>query len=126
MLLGLAIAVLLALVIQLNALRLRRSDSFHMADGGVIDLKAWIVVEVAPVADRILRRPAQALLAIGRRLAARRAGGHGRAPGTHRTASAAPVRILDELRAQMRRRSAQSTGPPAWQVPRLWPPAVLA
>jgi hypothetical protein len=126
MLLGLAIAVLLALAFQLNALRLRGSDSFYMTADGAISLKAWIVVEIVPVADRILHRPARAFLAVGRLAAGRRANHHGRYPEKRRAANAIRMRILDELYAALRRRSAQSTGPPAWQVPRPWPGAVIA
>ena len=45
MLLGLAVAVLLALMLQLNALRARRTPAFECAHDGIIHLKAWIVLE---------------------------------------------------------------------------------
>jgi hypothetical protein len=45
MLLGLAAAVLLAMVLQLGALRARKAAAFECASGGVINLKAWVVLE---------------------------------------------------------------------------------
>jgi hypothetical protein len=51
MLLGLAVAVLLALMLQLNALRARRAEAFECASDGVIHLKAWVVLETSPDAE---------------------------------------------------------------------------
>ena len=60
MLLGLVAAVMLAVLLQLNAQRSVRSDPFEFAADGVIHLRCWVVVETpACVASRpILALPA--------------------------------------------------------------------
>ena len=60
MLLGLLAAVMLAVLLQLNAERSRRSDPFDFAADGTIHLHCWVVVETqAAVASRpILALPA--------------------------------------------------------------------
>ena len=65
MLLGLLAAVMLAVLLQLNAGRSRRSDPFDFAADGTIDLRCWVVVET-PI--RVTCRPILALPA-PRRLA---------------------------------------------------------
>ena len=53
MLLGLLAAAMLATLIQLHALRAKRSQAFEFAADGVIHLRCWTVVEtVVAVCDR--------------------------------------------------------------------------
>ena len=47
MLLGLLAAVMLATLLQLNALRSRRAEAFAFAADGTIDLRCWTVVEAS-------------------------------------------------------------------------------
>ena len=84
MLLGLLAAVMLAVLLQLNAQRSRRSDPFEFTADGVINLRCWVVAETCvQVASRPIlalpapRRQAQPLSFVGemrmmRRPAARR------------------------------------------------------
>ncbi len=72
MLLGLMAAVMLAVLLQLNAQRSSRSDASEFASGGVIELRCWVVVDTPVcVASRPIlalpapRRPAEPLRFIG-------------------------------------------------------------
>ena len=58
MLLGLLVAIGLAVLLQLNAQRRARADDFAFAEGGVINLRAWVVVEEP---TRLTARPILAL-----------------------------------------------------------------
>ena len=58
MLLGLLAAIILAVLLQLNAQRRVRAGDFDFAEGGVINLRAWVVVE-DPI--RLAARPILAL-----------------------------------------------------------------
>jgi hypothetical protein len=70
MLLGLAVAVLLALMLQLNALRARRAQAFECAPDGVIHLKAWVVLEAAAdAAPRVVALAARQVLMLPSRIA---------------------------------------------------------
>ena len=64
MLLGLMAAALLATLLQLHALRARRTPAYDCGGDGVIHLRCWTVVETAPIAclatARMLALPAPA------------------------------------------------------------------
>ena len=66
MLLGLLAAAMLAVLLQLNAVRSRRSDPFDFADDGTIRLRCWVVVETQPA---LASRPILALPAPRRQAA---------------------------------------------------------
>ena len=117
MLLGLALAILLALMLQMNALRARRAAAFDCAQDGVIDLKAWIVLETSPIdelapcaleaARQVLMLPSRLARVVRRRLF------H---PAAWRLA-----RLLDLWRAPAapaEDRIVAATGPPPWRSPR--------
>ncbi len=122
MLLGLAIAVLLALIFQLNALRVRRSAAFDLAGSGVIHLKAWIVVETGPGGP--VRLVGEVLMLARRGARAIRAGRlfQIRTPRPrHRPRAHDPARPGDAREIRWKPQTCQaawSTGPPPWQVPR--------
>ena len=119
MLLGLAIAVLLALMLQLNALRVRRPAAFDLAGNGVIHLKAWIVVETGPA-----RLVGEVLMLAGRAVRAVRArrlfqAGKVKRRRRYWTRGSIVSAAAQATRwAPQGRRAAWSTGPPPWQVPR--------
>ncbi|HEX4095907.1 MAG TPA: hypothetical protein VHX64_04215, partial [Caulobacteraceae bacterium] len=77
MLIGLIAAVLLAVLLQLNAQRSQRAPAFEFTADGVIHLKAWVVIETAV---RIAPQPVLAL------------------PAPRRAAE--PLRFVGEMRMQ--------------------------
>ena len=128
MLLGLALAVLLALMLQLNALRVRRAVAFDLAGNGVIHLRAWIVVETGPSAGSALSTFAGGVLMIARRAVraarVRRLFGAAKIHWSRQFRTrdpAVPADIGDIPWKRRGRRAAWSTGPPPWQVPRAAP-----
>jgi len=80
MLLGLLAAVMLAVLLQLNAGRRQRRAAFEFASEGIIDLRCWVVLE-AP--DQLASSPVLAL------------------PSPRRPA--APLRLVGEMRMLPRR-----------------------
>ena len=124
MLLGMAIAVLLASMLQLNALRVRRAAAaFDLAGDGIIHLKAWIVVETDAAAGAA--RLVGEVLMLARRAARRYRAVQkpsGRFSPWPRDALV-PAGIVEFVCGPRGRRALWSTGPPAWRVPRAGHPA---
>ena len=125
MLLGLVAAVMLAVLLQLNAQRSSRSAGSEFAVDGTIDLRCWVVVEtraaVAIRPDAILalpapRRPADPLRFVGEMRMLRR-------PAAPRPVVKTPPDVIiipgDILHAVM---AAEDVSASLWQSP----PGLLA
>ena len=122
MLLGLALAVLLALMLQLNALRVRRAAAFDLAGNGVIHLKAWIVVDTAPA--RFVGKALMLAGRIARAARARRLFQAAKAGWDRPRPRIDPTRSAGLAQSPWRPDgggAVWSTGPPPWQVPRARP-----
>lgn len=131
MLLGLLAAVILAVLLQLNAQRLQRAPAFDFAADGVIHLKAWVVIETPTriAAQQLLalpapRRPAEPLKFVGEMRMQRRAPALRPEARTPPDVIVIPGEILEALTA------AEEIGAAIWRSPPGWfrataPPAML-